>query len=69
MVKRKGEHGQEVPLIHRSMSVEIAVDLIGELSDLIHLSGSKDWPQSIQLLRDLKDITHQLRNGDVKRPC
>ena len=69
MRKRVQGGQQEVPLIHRTMSVEIAVKLIRELEIAFRYIPQEEFRELEALQRDLRSILRQLESGDVKRSC
>ena len=77
-MRKRDEGGREVPLIHRSMSVEVARALLREIRALLReiegleLStpeGVARFPEMLALYRDVDDVLRQLEAGDVHRPC
>ena len=75
MSKRiRGASREGVPLIHRSMSVEVARALRNELNRVSKITNSytvfeQEFPELVALWKDLENILDQLESGDVKRPC
>lgn len=68
-MRKRVQGGREVPLIHRSMSVEVAKTLIHELNTAFRYLDLEQYPELDALRNDLRGILRQLEAGDVKRPC